>query len=126
MTACLALVAVLAGAPGHSSPPVTGKAWVTRYDAGEGRQGVVGSRGNRLKVGDCASNLLPWGTRVEVAGRTYTVRDRGARSNDRIAKRRGAEIWLDLWQPNSHLRNVSGVVSYRIIARPSAGQRRKR
>lgn len=78
---------------------VRGRAWVTAYYPWEGRSGRVDCRGNRCTPRTAAANRLPYGTYVWVANPCglRQVLDRGARSNDRIADRRGCDLWVDLW-----------------------------
>ena len=47
---------------------------VSAYTYHEG--GDIGAWGDTLQLGDCASDDLPYGTKVVVGGKEYTVRDR--------------------------------------------------
>ena len=71
---------------------------LTTYYPGEGRDGQVDCRGNKCRPGTLASNRLPHGTVVFIpwTQRLSRVADRGARSNDQRAARRGG-VWVDVW-----------------------------
>ena len=76
-----------------------GLLFVTHYWPGEGRDGQVDCRGNRCTSATAACNELPYGTAVWLDNPCgwRIVRDRGARRNDRVARRLGADFWLDRW-----------------------------
>jgi hypothetical protein len=78
---------------------VQGTAWVTHYWAAEGPDGRVDCYGNRCTLRTAAANLLPRKAYVWVSNpcQIRQVLDCGARRNDRIAQRKGADVWIDLW-----------------------------
>ena len=73
--------------------------WLTSYGPWEGRMGQVDARGRRCTDRTLAANALPLGTYVwlENPCQMRQVLDRGARSNDRRARRKGCSWWADLW-----------------------------
>jgi len=89
---------------------VKGKAFVTAYYPWEGRSGRVDCKGNPCTKRTAAANRLPYGTYVWVADPCgmRQVLDRGARSNDRVADRRGCDLWVDLWMTRRLETHVSG------------------
>ena len=93
---------------------VQGLAWVTHYGAFEGRQGQVTSSGVRPSLRVTACNRLPQGTYLWIANpcQLRQVLDRGARSNDHVARRKGADLWADLWTRDRAKRNVTFVTEY--------------
>ena len=76
------------------------KAWITVYGPWEGRQGRIDMRGRPCSWRTAAANEIPEGAWVwsPADGRLRQVRDCGATNNDRIARRRGAALWVDLWR----------------------------
>ena len=87
-----------------------GRAWVTHYWPAEGRDGQVDRRGNRCTERTAAANLLPYGTYVwlENPCGLRQILDCGAKRNDRQARRYGAELWIDRWNPGPKGNYVSG------------------
>lgn len=78
-----------------------GRLWVTHYWPAEGRQSQVDCRGNRCTSTTAACNALGYGTVVWLSNPCglRVIRDRGARRNDRQARRYKADFWLDRWSP---------------------------
>lgn len=95
---------------------VQGRVWLTAYYPWEGRSGRVDCRGNPCSPRTVAANRLPYGSYIWVASPcgVRQVLDRGARSNDRIADRRGCDLWLDLWMTR---RMGTRVTVYAVIGR---------
>ena len=95
---------------------VQGRVFLTAYYPWEGRSGRVDCRGNPCSPRTAAANRLPYGSYVWVANPcgVRQVLDRGARSNDRIADRRGCDLWLDLWMTR---RMGTRVTVYAVIGR---------
>ena len=89
-----------------------GRAWVTHYWPAEGRDGQVDRRGNRCTSDIVAANRLPYGTVVWLEAGPICglriVKDRGAARNDLVARRRGADLWLDRWNPGPKGNYMSG------------------
>jgi len=77
------------------------RAWVTTYFPEEGfPRGQATRYGQGVDERCVAANLLPayswvWHPRVGLR----QVLDTGARRNDRVARRKGAELWIDFWEP---------------------------
>jgi len=77
------------------------RAWVTTYYPEEGfPRGQETRYGHGVDERCVAANLLPaytwvWHPRTGIR----QVLDTGARSNDGVARRRGAELWIDYWEP---------------------------
>jgi len=99
---------------------VAGKAWVTCYGPNEGRQGRVDNKGKPCTPRHAAANKIKRGRYVWVArakkGGGATMRrvlDSGARSNDGVARSKGARLWIDIWYP--HANNWSAVTYYAVI-----------
>lgn len=75
--------------------------WVTTYYPEEGfARGEATASGYGCSERVAAANLLPrwcfvWLPSVGLR----QVLDCGARANDRVAQRRGAACWVDLWEP---------------------------
>lgn len=80
---------------------VRGWAWRTSYYPWEGRQGRIDARGKPCTLRTAAANRLPLGTYVwiQTPCQMRQVLDRGSRYNDRVAKHKGADLWLDTWEP---------------------------
>jgi len=95
---------------------VRGRAWVTAYYPWEGRSGRVDRRGNPCTLRTAAANKIPYGTYVWIENpcQMRQVRDCGAKRNDRIAQRKGARLWIDLW---SRTRLGSRVTRYAVIGK---------
>ena len=95
----------------------THRVWLTAYSASEGKQGEVDARGRRCTIETLACNKFPLGTVVFVPSesRMRRVLDRGAKSNDRIAKRKGAAFWADRWMPGPRWNNVSSVTDLLVV-----------
>ena len=76
--------------------------FVTAYYATEGRAGCIDRYGHRCTQRTAAANELPRRSYVWVAvpGEVRQVLDCGAHFNDRVARRRGADCWIDLWYPD--------------------------
>jgi hypothetical protein len=78
---------------------VKGRVFLTAYYPWEGRDGRIDCRGNTCTPLTCSANRLAYGTWVwieEPCG-LRKVLDRGARSLNRAADRRGCDLWIDLW-----------------------------
>jgi len=77
------------------------RAWVTTYFPEEGfPRGQTTRYGHGVDERCVAANLLPaytwvWHPRTGIR----QVLDTGARRNDRVARRKGADLWLDFWEP---------------------------
>ena len=84
-------------------------AWVTQYYPSEGFQRGQGTRwGVGVNERVIAANELPahsWVIILDVGIRQ--VLDTGANSNDSVARRRGADHWLDLWVPRAGMYGFS-------------------
>ena len=78
---------------------VRGKVFLTAYYPWEGRDGRIDSRGNPCTPRTAAANLIPRGSYVWIENpcQMRQVLDCGAKSNDRVARRRGCDLWVDLW-----------------------------
>jgi hypothetical protein len=96
---------------------VKGKVFLTVFYPWEGRSGCLDCKGNPCTSRTAASNRLPYGTYIWVANPcgVRQVLDRGARSNDRVADRRGCDLWIDLWMTRRMETRVTG---YATIGRP--------
>jgi len=75
-------------------------AWLTGYYATEGHDGRVDCRGRLCTYRTAAANTIPQGSFIWTRYGIRQVMDRGARSNDRIARRKGAALWCDYWYPS--------------------------
>lgn len=95
---------------------VRGRAWVTAYYPWEGRSGRVDRRGNPCTLRTAAANKIPYGTYVWIENpcQMRQIVDCGAKSNDAIAQRKGARLWIDLW---SRTRLGSRVTRYAVIGK---------
>ena len=78
---------------------VQGKAFVTHYWAAEGRDGQVDRYGNRCTLRTAAANLLPRKAYVWISNpaQLRQVLDRGAARNDRVARGKHCQLWIDVW-----------------------------
>ncbi len=79
---------------------VRGLAWRTSYYPWEGRQGRIDARGRPCTRRTAAANLLPRGAYIWLAEpcQMRQVLDRGAHHNDHVARRKGAEVWVDTFE----------------------------
>lgn len=95
---------------------VRGRAWVTAYYPWEGRSGRIDRRGNPCTLRTAAANKIPYGTYVWIENpcQMRQIVDCGAKSNDAIAQRKGARLWIDLW---SRTRLGSRVTRYAVIGK---------
>ncbi len=98
---------------------VSGQAWVTCYGPNEGRQGRVTASGTPVSNRVAAANKIKRGSYVWIAqtrGGGATMRqilDCGSKRNDRIARDKGARLWIDLWVPRAD--SWSTVTDYAVI-----------
>jgi len=74
--------------------------WLTGYYATEGHDGHVDCRGRPCTYRTAAANLVPQGSYIWTRYGIRENRDRGAHSNDKIARRKGASLWCDYWYPS--------------------------
>ena len=90
---------------------VQGLAWVTSYYP---QEGFYRGKGTRSRVGvserSAAVSRATWAQRrgMYVWTAAYGIRiieDSGATSNDRVARRKGADTWVDKWFPRPMNRN---------------------
>lgn len=92
--------------------------WLTAYYGTEG-SGKVDSRGNRCTYRTCASNNVKRGSYIWTRYGLRQVLDCGAKSNDGIARRKGASLWVDYWYPSARHASFAGanagVVSAAVI-----------
>lgn len=79
-------------------------AWVTTYYPSEGFPRGQGTRwGFPVDERCAAANELPAYSFIWIPGiGIRQVLDTGADSNDSVARRKGADHWLDLWVPNAY------------------------
>jgi len=85
------------------------KVWQTTYYPQEGfDRGEACRWGYGCDESIAAANLLPAHSIVWVPrpGQLRIIGDTGARRNDRVAKRKGAHIWGDLWVPYPGWRRI--------------------
>lgn len=97
---------------------IQGRAWVTSYYPSEGfRRGQSTRSGVGVSARSAAVARHRW---ARLRGRyvwtaAYGLRvieDTGANRNDQVARRKGADLWLDYWFP--HPRNQNPVTGYAI------------
>jgi len=96
---------------------VAGVAWVTHYTPGEGfYSGKQTASGAPVSKRVAAANEIPMGSYVWIyPGEMRQVLDRGAKRNDRVARHKGADLWIDLWTDNERLRNATDFRLYAVI-----------
>lgn len=82
--------------------------WQTIYCPPQYRRGEGTAHGYGCDETIAAANALPGGTVVWIASPAHlrVIGDTGARGNDRVARRKGATLWLDLWLPYRGWRGV--------------------
>lgn len=99
------------------------QAWLTVYGPWEGRQGRTDRRGRPCSWRTAAANAIPENSWVwsPVDGRIRQVRDCGAKSNDRRARRRGATVWVDLWHRRARQVTWGGSMVTNIAVIPRGG-----
>lgn len=108
-----------------SGATVQGTAWVTSYYPSEGFvEGQCTRSGNGVSLRSAAVRRADWRQRrgQYIWTAAYGIRiveDTGADRNQRIAQRRGAEIWLDYWFRGPKRGNP--VTPYAFIARGGGG-----
>ena len=82
--------------------------------------GKVDSKGNACTYRTCASNKVKRGSYIWTKYGLRQVLDCGAHFNDRIASRRGANLWVDYWYPSARHASFAGanagVVSAAVIS----------
>ena len=81
---------------------VDGVAWVTSYGPWEGFMfGEACAFGYGCSDSTAAANLIPshYYVLIELPGgwEARRIEDRGAKRNDFLARRKGAEVWIDRW-----------------------------
>jgi hypothetical protein len=78
------------------------RAWLTTYYP---QEGFARGQGCRWGIGTservAAANRLPARTYLWISNPPHLrqIWDTGAHSNDHVAERRGADLWVDLWVP---------------------------
>jgi hypothetical protein len=75
--------------------------WLTAYYASEGRDGRIDNHGNPCTYRTAAANEVPRGSYIWTRYGLRQVLDSGAHRNDGIARRKGAEFWVDYWAENA-------------------------
>jgi hypothetical protein len=102
-------------------------AWVTQYYPSEGFPRGQGTRwGVGVDERVIAANELPassWVILLNVGIRQ--VLDTGANSNDSVARRKGADHWLDLWVPKSNMYGFSTMTTEAMAIEPDGSYRWK-
>ena len=82
--------------------------------------GKVDSKGNACTYRTCASNKVKRGSYIWTKYGLRQVLDCGALFNDRIALRKGADLWVDYWYPSARHASFAGanagVVSAAVIS----------
>lgn len=93
---------------GLSAGVRTVRVWQTIYCPPQYRRGERTASGRGCSEEIAAANALPGGTVVWIANPAHlrVIGDTGARGNDRVARRKGATLWLDLWLPYRGWRGV--------------------
>ena len=85
-----------------SCKSITKIAWLTTYCP---QEGFWRGKGCRWGIGTservAAANLLPAKTYLWISNPPHLrqVWDTGAKWNDQVARRKGADLWIDLWVP---------------------------
>jgi hypothetical protein len=90
---------------------VEGEAWVTVFGPWEGfLRGEACAYGYACSESTAAANAIPghYYVLIELPSgwEVRRIEDRGAARNDTIAKRRGAEVWIDRWVASSQSSRV--------------------
>jgi hypothetical protein len=103
----------------------TSRVWLTVYRPPQYRRGEGTAYGYGCSEEVAACNALPRGTVVWVQNPAHlrVVGDTGAKGNDRIARRRGGEFWLDAWIPHRGWRGLpdSSIAAVAVI--PKGGSK---
>jgi hypothetical protein len=97
--------------------------WLTCYYATEGRDGQIDRRGRKCTMRTAAATSIKENAYVWCwpPGELRQIRDTGSRRNDRVARRKGADRWIDYWYPSvsaSAVRGGSAIAKCAIIGRP--------
>jgi len=101
-------------------------AWLTTYYP---QEGFWRGKGCRWGIGTservAAANLLPAKTYVWISSPPHLrqVWDTGAKWNDRVARRKGAALWCDLWVPYPGWKGIDTRVCPVFILMPAEGCR---
>jgi len=93
--------------------------WLTGYYATEGSSGRTDCQGRRCTLRTAAANRVPQGWYVWTEYGIRQVTDRGAKSNDRYAARKGADLWVDYWYPRASACPFGGsTITYAAVIAP--------
>ncbi|HOQ98187.1 MAG TPA: hypothetical protein PLJ35_05145 [Anaerolineae bacterium] len=93
-------------------------AWITTYYP---QEGFWRGKGCRWGIGTservAAANLLPAKTYLWITNPPHLrqVWDTGAKWNDRVARRKGADLWVDLWVPRPGWRGLDTRVAEVVV-----------
>jgi hypothetical protein len=82
--------------------------WLTAYYKIEGSQGKNDCKGRPCSLRTAAANTIKQDSFVWTKYGLRQVRDRGAKSNDHVAKRKGAAHWVDYWYESPKYNQFGG------------------